>query len=268
MSTRKVRHVADLRRLIASALWDGAEVVSRTTMRWDISGSCERPVNFVLEGRPAAWGGRDDWGDYQFVHPLLGRPETAWGGPAWDVPLFVDMSTRCRKCSWCLKQRASLWSLRAKAEIHAASRTWFGTLTLRPEEHFRAVCKADATSRKRGTEWAELSPSEQFQARHSVISQDLTKWLKRVRKESESRLRYCLVAEAHKSGLPHYHCLIHERWLGGEVQERTLRRQWPLGFSKFNLVEGSAAAWYVAKYLAKTSDARVRASIGYGKSAL
>lgn len=264
---RKVRYVSDLRRLLATALWDGAEQVSLTSFRWNIAGGCEDPVNFTLEGRPIAWEWWNDYGETRMVAEAFRNPETI-GGNGFEKPVWVDMSTRCRKCAWCLRQRAGLWTLRAKQELGGASRTWFGTLTLRPSEHFRAVCVAESSLRKRGTEWAELSPAEQFQARHSVISVEITKWLKRIRKESEARLRYFLVAEAHKSGLPHYHILIHEQWLGKQVTERTLRRQWKLGFSKFNLVEGGGAAWYVAKYLSKASMARVRASRRYGKNVL
>lgn len=264
---KKVRHVADLRRLIATALWDGAERTSATSFRWDLAKGCHAPVNFTLTGRAPAWGARDKWGDFHWSPNIIAAPETTYSA-AHEAPMFVDMAVRCRRCPWCLKRRASLWSLRAKAEIHAASRTWFGTLTLRPEEHFQVLCRAMAKASATGVEWTELSPAEQFQRRHSVISEEITKWLKRIRKESESRLRYCLTAEAHKSGLPHYHILIHERWLGGQVTERQLRRQWKLGHSKFNLTPSSQAAWYVCKYLAKASEARVRASVRYGTSGL
>lgn len=263
---RKVRHIKDLSRLVAHALWDGAEQTSPTSWKWDLARGCEDPRTFTVEGRHVELFGRDKWG----AQPLMGKfganalPDVTSDAPA----MWVDMSTRCRKCGWCLKARASMWSFRARAEIQASSRTWFGTLTLRPEEHFRALCKAEAAALARGTAWADLSPAEQFKARHAVISEEITKWLKRIRKESESRLRYCLTAEAHKSGLPHYHILIHERWLGGQVHERTLRRQWKLGHSKFNIAENGGAAWYVAKYLAKASEARVRASARYGQSGL
>lgn len=183
-------------------------------------------------------------------------------------PAFLDLEVRCRRCAPCLKARSVNWALRAKCELQAASRSWFGTMTLRPGEHYLMQCRAMAYAEARGTRWAELSLDEQFQARHRVISGEITKWLKRIRKESESRLRYCLVAEPHKSGLPHYHILIHERWLGGQVTERVLRRQWNLGFSKFHLVEGSSTAWYVCKYLSKTASARVRASLQYGQSTI
>lgn len=260
--SRKVRHIRDLRRLLATAVFDGAEQLSPTSWKWDLAARCEEPRNFVLEGRYVELFATDKWGAQPRMSQWSAnaRPDVSSDTP----PLFVEMATRCRKCSWCLKQRASLWSARARQEIHHAARTWFGTLTLRPEEHFRTLCVAETRALARGTAWAELSPAEQFRARHAVISEELTKWLKRIRKESGARVRYCLVAEAHKSGLPHYHILIHERWLGGTTGERTLRRQWKLGHSKFNLVENAGAAWYVAKYLAKASAARVRASARYG----
>jgi len=51
------------------------------------------------------------------------------------------------------------------------------------------------------------------------------------------------------------------------IGERVLRRQWTLGFSKFNLVDEKdpRAAHYVCKYLSKTAEARVRASLQYGR---
>lgn len=266
---RKVRHIKDLARLLAAALYDGAERVSATTFRWNCAGKCEAPVHFTLEGRAPAWLEFDAWGGVHYVHHT--HPKVApmnYPNVHDGKVLFIDMEAKCRKCAWCLKRRASEWSIRARHEIRASARTWFGTLTLRPEEHFLAVCRAEARAKQRGTRWAELSPSEQFKARHSAISSELTKWLKRIRKESRAQLRYCLVAEAHKSGLPHYHVLIHECTLGGTIRERTLRTQWKLGFSKFKLVEDSGAAWYVAKYLAKASEARVRASGSYGRYGL
>lgn len=267
---RKVRHVRDLRRLLASAIWDGAERQSATTWRWNVAAGCTQPVHFTMEGRAPSWGSRDDWETWIWSDPmdLNARPLMEGGTAAHDTPLWIDVEARCRKCLWCLKQRASLWSMRARQEIQGSQRTWFGTLTLRPEEHFLAACRADAKHKRREVAWAELSPAEQFKARHNAISEEITKWLKRVRKESGARFRYCLVAEAHKSGLPHYHVLIHERWLAGTIGERTLRRQWKLGHSKFNLVSDAGAAWYVAKYLAKASEARVRASARYGKLGL
>lgn len=183
-----------------------------------------------------------------------------------DPPCTVEMHTRCRKCAPCLRARSQEWTYRAKRELAAASRTWFGTMTLTPHEHYMASLRWETA--KVGRSWRELSPAEQFAAEQEVVAKDVTKWLKRVRKESGAPLRYILVAEAHKSGLPHYHILVHEVSPAHKVGERVLRLQWKLGHSKFKLVEGSATAGYVAKYLAKSSEARVRASVRYGKIGL
>lgn len=116
-----------------------------------------------------------------------------------------------------------------------------------------------------GIVYEMASEMEQFQYRHWAICPELTKYLKRVRKESGVKLRYLLVAEAHKSGAPHYHLLIHEAGLA-PVRHAVLSRQWKLGFSKYNLVKDNRAAFYVTKYLAKSALARVRASQGYGQA--
>lgn len=183
-----------------------------------------------------------------------------------DPPCTVELTTKCRRCPPCLKARSQEWTYRAKRELAAAARTWFGTMTLRPEEHYLASCRWEVA--RVGRSWRELSASEQFAAEQEIVGIEITKWLKRVRKESGAPLRYLLVAEAHKSGLPHYHVLVHEVSPQLQVGERVLRRQWKLGHSKFNLVEGGASARYVAKYLAKAHDARVRASVRYGKIGL
>lgn len=183
-----------------------------------------------------------------------------------DPPATVEMYTKCRRCPACLKARSLEWTYRAKRELAAASRTWFGTMTLRPEEHYLASLRWEKA--KAGRRFNELSATEQFQAEQEEIAKEITRWLKRVRKESGAPLRYLLVAEAHKSGLPHYHVLVHETSPSKTVGERTLRHQWKLGFSKFKLVEGPAVAGYVAKYLTKEASARVRASVLYGKIGL
>ena len=128
------------------------------------------------------------------------------------------------------------------------------------------MCVARQRLVDRAVDFDALSNDKQFQARHQAIGPELTKFLKRVRKESAAMLRYCLVAEAHKSGLPHYHLVVHET--GGEpVRHKTLQGQWKLGYSNWKLVDindsGKTAA-YVAKYLSKSALARVRASKHYG----
>lgn len=104
--------------------------------------------------------------------------------------------------------------------------------------------------------------------RHLGIGPEITKYLKRVRKQSKCSFRYLLVMEAHKSGLPHYHMFLHETPSGGEVPKRILKYQWHLGFTDFKLVDDAhRRADYICKYLAKSNLARVRASKGYGSNA-
>ena len=65
------------------------------------------------------------------------------------------------------------------------------------------------------------------------------------------------------------HVLVHEA--GDPIRKRVLQDNWALGFTNFKLV-GSAkrqvapndAAFYVAKYLSKSTQARQIASKGYG----
>lgn len=178
-----------------------------------------------------------------------------------DPSYFVDIEVPCRMCSNCLAARRNLWAFRAKQEHAEAVRTWFGTLTLRPEEHFKCVAHYIAG----GGDTAQLDASEQFAMRHKYISRWITLYLKRVRKESGAECRYLFVAEAHKSGLPHYHCLLHELSPAHAIPKSLLQRQWWHGYSAFKLVSEERQLWYVAKYLAKDSRARVRASVLYGR---
>lgn len=264
MSTR-IRHVADVRRLCAAALGRGASIVGPGVIRWDVSGRCLTPGYCEIRGRSALSTTKDGVTLAGNLHwsPL---PRMGHVTSFKDPPACLEILTKCRRCAACLRARSSEWTYRAKAELQAAARTWFGTMTLSLDEHWLASLRWERA--KAGRKFAELSASEQFQARHEVICKEITRWLKRVRKESGARLRYCLVAEAHKSGLPHYHILVHEVSPLEKVGERTLRLQWKLGHSRFKLVEGSAVAGYVAKYLSKSAEARVRASVRYGKIGL
>lgn len=74
-----------------------------------------------------------------------------------------------------------------------------------------------------------------------------------------------MVAERHKSGLPHYHALVHEVHQLYPVTYRILTDAWDYGHIHAKLVQGPAAARYCAKYLSKSAEARVRASGAYGR---
>lgn len=157
-----------------------------------------------------------------------------------------------------------MWSTRAKAETQAAKRTWFGTLTLRPEAHVIMRSRARVRLATQGIDFDSLPIGEQFILHHHQCSIEITKYLKRVRKESAAQFRYLLVAEHHQSGLPHYHVLIHEHV--GAVKHATLAKQWLLGFEKYRLVTDLREATYLCKYLSKATVARVRASVRYGET--
>lgn len=198
------------------------------------------------------------------VIPAIGLPSAIVDAPD-KGPVPVEMAARCRKCTGCLEHRRRLWTARALQESNAAERTWFGTLTVRPEDRFRLRMKAELRAKKRGWEpLAEMDPDEAFKKVVDEHNREITLFFKRVRKESAARLKYLLVAEKHKSGDPHFHLLLHEQSI--PVRKELLERQWPLGFSSWRLVQGGKSAFYVCKYLAKDAQTRVRASVRYGQS--
>jgi hypothetical protein len=250
-----VKTFHDLEQFVSTAskgLDMGARMTSASTMQWNLAPKCQNPVYREFNARPRP-AGMKPW--QHTVRDIEGRRD-------------IELDTRCRKCPPCLRLRAAYWRLRAQSELSSTKgRTWFGTLTLSPESHFQMLCRASLRLAERGETFEGLEAGRQFAERHREISRELTLWVKRVRKESGVPLRYCLVAEAHKSGLPHYHILVHEGSPDRPLRASTLRSQWKLGFTKFNLVaeDGEAkSAAYVTKYLAKSAIARVRASQGYG----
>lgn len=184
---------------------------------------------------------------------------------AGKVP--VRFPTRCRKCANCLKHKRRLWSARASAELVAAHRTWFATLTVSPENRFMASMHASATAALAGHgSWHSMSAENQFRYLVKHLNEDLTKFMKRVRKHAA--FRHLLVSEAHKDGFPHFHMLIHEAAL--PLTKRLLESNWRLGFSQFRLVDSAdqRSAFYVCKYLTKSALTRVRASKDYGRAEL
>ena len=179
--------------------------------------------------------------------------------------MALILHTRCRKCETCMRLRASEWTYRAISEVREAARTWFGTLTLSPESQHLMVSRARQRLWSGGTDFDMLSPNDQFSERMREIGREVTLYLKRVRKESGAALRYIIVAEAHLSGAPHLHILVHEADIEKPVRYATLAKQWKLGFTKFKLARDVKAAAYVCKYISKALMARVRASQSYGK---
>lgn len=158
-----------------------------------------------------------------------------------------------------------MWAARAMHEVRNARRTWFATFTFAPSAHYTMQCRAIAIADQRSIPTNELTEDELSERQSNECAKELTLFFKRVRKElPQSAVRYLLVREKHKSGLPHWHALIHE---SGDVPipYRLLEKHWNLGHAKFKLMEDERAAFYVAKYLGKSNDGRVRASIRYGR---
>lgn len=241
------------REIAAGALHMGGFVRSGMSIAANVAGNCERPVPRELLVRPTP-----DKADPHNRTIQVNRGES--GG------YNLDYLVRCRNCERCRSARRALWAARAAGETLASVRTWFGTLTLSPEAHYKMLLLASRRLSTGGTRLEDLSNDEQFRERHAEISRELTLWLKRVRKNSGAPLRVLIVVEKHESGLPHYHVLLHENDVERPVTYRQLANAWPHGFVKFKLIDTQdrKPVWYVTKYLAKDACARVRASVDYG----
>jgi len=203
-----------------------------------------------------------------------------WEGRRTDAgrtrSLFVDMAVPCRKCPGCRRAKQREWTARAIAELRRSARTWFVTFTFAPHNQAAMAYRARIAS----PSWNLLSDSEQFHRVHLEAAREVTLFLKRLKKARNDelrrakdkrrvKLRYFYVVEPHKSGLPHYHMLLHECWNGSpewvEVTKRQIQAQWILGYSSAMLATKSRA-YYVCKYIAKDAQCRVRASLRYGQS--
>ena len=180
----------------------------------------------------------------------------------------ITLLTACRRCPTCLKKKARLWSYRAQRECAVAERTWFCTLTTDPEIDFRI----DMACAARIAGFARLPPQTKFQHQALEMGVEVTRFLKRVRKNSGHSYRYLLIVETHdsrdtadlKRGRPHMHMLLHE-FPGQPVRKAVLETAWRWGFAQFKLVDSDKkAAWYVSKYITKANDCRTRASLEYG----
>ena len=253
---------------------------------WDVSGDCENPLTRELHANPPPDHHRDqrhakatDFAEAvrkafpgAYLKEALptdrkGSRKTVDVGHRKKVPLTLELTVRCRNCSRCRRKRSQMWAARAITEYKQASRTWFGTITLHPDQNQQSLARARRNLLRRGVVWETLTPKEQFAQLHQQNAVQLTLWLKRVRKESGAKLRFLLVCEEHKSGLPHYHVLVHEQ-VGSVVRHRVLSSQWKLGFTNFKIVTDVKQAAYVCKYLSKSALARVRASARYGQRSL
>ena len=193
--------------------------------------------------------------------------------------LMADYFVPCRKCERCLRARMGRWAYRAIAEtrksMQEGRRTWFGTLTLKPEAMASTLLQAqEAYGSAHEDWWSDPLCDFRFELHRQVLLGELQKYWKRLRK-SGLEFKYFCTFEKHKSGLPHIHWLLHE--IGAPIRKRKLQDQWHHGFTKIKIVGGYCrkrrrflkpewAAFYVAKYLQKQHQpGRLPASVGYGK---
>ena len=243
-----------VRRVQRIALANGGKVRTFTdgtlsrTVEWDVAGRCESPVKVELSSRASANHGEK----HVYVQSTLNRPN------------FVEMDVRCRKCPQCLRQRGIMWGYRAREEWNLAPRTWLATLTLDPGSHAHLLNAARHDLRKQGVDFDALPVDEQFLLIDAQGYAQIQLWLKSLRKNSGVPIRFLAVTEAHKSGVPHWHVLIHEKDLEKPLRHAVLKGSWKLGFDSYKLVADARAASYVTKYLSKEMRARVRASLRYG----
>lgn len=215
-------------------------------VEWDAEGDCLSPVPLSLWGRPVA-----PPGDYVVTRK--------------NPPAFVDMHVPCRKCENCLARRAAHWRLRAATEFRSAPRTWFATLTFRPERLFVNLTRTRVRLARARVQLETLSAHERFIETEKECFSDVQRWFKRLRKNSGVSFRYLVVTEQHKSGNPHYHVLLHETDVQTPLRyDSDLKGSWGEGFDSYRLVADNKGAAYVVKYLSKSLSARVRASKSYG----
>lgn len=254
--------------MAADALSRGAIRKSATEIVWDISGVCVKPYSTVYWGRPAAeTAEKHMYGTPADAYGRGVRSKTVLISRKGNIPMYCEILTPCHKCERCLQRRQALWTARATQEIKDSVRTWFGTLTLNPDAYMLALSRARHRESVQGVAYDLLPDDEKFRRLHSQIKPEIVKFLKRLRAATgPESLRYLLVTEAHQSGVPHYHALIHECDPAKPVRKRQLDAQWKLGFGKWRLVSDIHPAHYVCKYLAKDMRARLLASQDYGSS--
>ncbi|AXH74992.1 MAG: replication initiator protein [Microviridae sp.] len=240
--------VESIQRLFAEAM--SSETFDRHGTRlgtWDISGTCDKPVPITHYSRAS------------------GLAKSLSKGAKMPPGIGITLLTPCRQCEACLKFIAYHWRMRAQTELQAAQRTWMVTFTCRPDFH---VWIDHVCATRKGNFWAQ-PPDKIFAARTKVFGEEITKYLKRLRKQSGAKIRYLLIAETHDGlatsdflrGRPHFHMLLHETET--KLSKSFIQGQWHHGHTGCKLAD-SGASWYVSKYITKAKQARVRASLRYG----
>ena len=187
--------------------------------------------------------------DHPYGYELHARYSAKFGKAV--KPLMIRGTARCRKCERCMHHRANQWRQRAVAEFSTWPVTCFGTLTLRPEEHYRFDAMLELGDANRSAvRLRDLTPQEAFSYRVGMIGGEITNWIKRLRKgdgqHRRPRLRYMIVAEMHESAKtspemrhrPHFHVMLHEMKSSSLFSASPIRA----------LVDGEAGDWVRKNY--------------------
>jgi len=158
---------------------DGSDAVHRV-VRLTLNMDCDDPYGFELHARWSAFKGRK------------------------VDPFTIVGFARCRKCRPCKVRRRMFWAARAHTEYNRAVATMMVTFTTTLDQDFAW----DQVLRSRyAHKWVDfdkdLSEPEKFTARASIFGEEITKYIKRLRKGDSDHpkpaLRYLLIAEAHDS---------------------------------------------------------------------
>jgi len=218
-----------------------------------IAGSCTAPFQTILvaqmPGPEFRWNREKwepsyrEWRRLRDVYPYSvprRRHDVRLYSPHITRPFYADLYVPCRSCEACLDLRKRQWQARACAEFDNSERTWFLTLTLKPEARF----------------YASLNGGYKV-----FLNREWTLLLKRLRKTLGLPFRYLSVLEEHKDGVLHLHALIHD--LSGLLPKAALRSQWVHGITHCKLAD-KQTCFYISKYLLKQTSGRVRSSQKYG----
>lgn len=133
-------------------------------------------------------------------------------------PAGAPQVVPCSKCLVCLVNKRHEWAFRLKQEHKHSSASHFITLTY----------------------------DNRHLPKFGVCKSDVQKFLKRLRKKCENRLRYYAVAEyGEQTGRPHYHMLLFN---ADELTEKMLKDTWKYGLVHIGKVTESAVM-YTLKYM-------------------
>ena len=141
----------------------------------------------------------------------------------------------CGKCVGCLITKRNQWTFRLMEEFKVSSSSHFLTLTYNDEN-------------------IPHSPnSTPYQPSYMFNKTDVQKYIKRVRKENESKLKYYFVSEyGDKTQRPHYHAIIFNS-NADLLKEKWSNEKGELGHVQIGSTN-QASIHYVTKYVINKQD--------------